>query len=341
MPLKILIVKTSSLGDIIHAFPVIDFLHQRFPKCQIDWVVEEPFSELLTSHPFIAHVYKIHTKQWRKGKNWKDIFYIRRQLKSAYYDVVFDLQGNSKSAIFTYWANSVNKVGYGPRLVFEKPNLWVTTHQFDPPHDANVREENLHLVREFFSDRSSFYESKINLSISLEQHKHLEAIFQSLPEMRKVMVCPGSAWINKRLEKKVLIQFLSRIPNTHFVLIWGTDEEKRLVLDLQNHISESTIIDKLPISVLQNLMGMMDEVIAMDSFPLHLAAITKVPTYSIFGASSALKYKPIGDQHRAFQGSCPYGKKFSRRCSLIRSCKTGACIQSLSPENLLDHYQSH
>lgn len=338
--MRVLIVKTSSLGDIIHAFPVLAYLKDQHPQIEIDWVVEKPFAELVRAHPYVSEVYTIDTKQWRRGRKWGDIFRIRKTLKSSSYDVVFDLQGNSKSALVTHWANSSNKVGYSERLVFEKPNLWATTDKFDPPEDANVREENLFLVQSFFKDNKPFEDKGIRLTISCEQQEEIGRIFQNLPNKRKVMVCPGSAWKNKQLDPEVLSDFLADIPDTHFALIWGSQEEKALVEQMSRKLNNASVIQRLPIPMLQNLMDRMDEVIAMDSLPLHLAATTSVSTYSIFGASSAQKYKPFGARHRSFQGDCPYGEVFSRRCSKLRSCKTGACIRSLTSYDLLKDYCS-
>jgi len=338
--MKILIVKTSSLGDIIHAFPVAAYLHDKFPDADIDWVVERPYAELVSSHPYVNTVHTIDTKKWRKGRGWKEINSIRKQLKRVPYDVVFDLQGNSKSAIVTYWANSPDKVGYSKRLVFEKPNLWVTTHQYDPPVEANVRQENLHLAQSYFNDNSTFQDSGVCLSIEKDQEKIIDQLCLNLPECRKVMVCPGSAWPNKQVEQHALVRFLKQIPDTHFLLVWGSEQEKQMALKLHAEVANSSLIDRLPIPTLQNLMNRMDEVIAMDSLPLHLAATTSVPTYSIFGASSAQKYKPFGERHRSFQGACPYGRQFSRRCPVLRTCKTGACIRELNGKEIYSHYSN-
>lgn len=338
--MRALVVKTSSLGDIIHAFPVAAFLRDRNPSVQIDWVVEEPFAELVRSHPFVNRVFTINTKEWRMGRKWKEIASIRRELKSQKWDVVFDLQGNSKSAILTRWANSPDKVGYGERLVFEKPNLWVTNHQFDPPEEANVREENLYLARSYLRDDAPFEDKGVRLKISKEHEELIDRIYRSLPPKRKVMVCPGSAWENKQIEQSVLINFLKKIPDSHFLFTWGSDSEKKTAYALQSEVLNSTVIDRLPIPVLQNLMDRLDEVIAMDSLPLHLAATTSVSTYSVFGASSAQKYKPFGSRHRAYQGHCPYGRTFPRRCPVLRTCETGACIKSLSCNEIFEDYSN-
>jgi heptosyltransferase-1 len=157
-----------------------------------------------------------------------------------------------------------------------------------------------------------------------------------------VMVCPGSAWRNKQMNSAALCNLLSHFHdelNSSFIFVWGTEEEKRVVTELQSKFPEhAVVVDRLPLPGLQNLMNQVDLVIAMDSLPLHLAGTTKTPTYSIFGASLANKYKPLGEKHLAFQGNCPYGRIFEKRCPILRSCPTGACIQSRNGDELFEYY---
>ena len=76
----------------------------------------------------------------------------------------------------------------------------------------------------------------------------------------------------------------------------------------------------------------------MDSLPLHLAGTSGTATFSVFGASSAQKYKPLGIAHQAVQGVCPYGKVFERRCPVLRTCPTGLCIKSILGDDLYNEY---
>ena len=124
-------------------------------------------------------------------------------------------------------------------------------------------------------------------------------------------------------------------------MIWGNPTEKEIAEELVVALPQQcSLINKVSLPSLQNLMTQVDLVLAMDSLPLHLAGTTTTPTYSIFGASSANKYKPVGERHEAFQGSCPYGKKFERRCNILRKCKTGACIKQLEGRQLFDHFNA-
>jgi heptosyltransferase-1 len=120
------------------------------------------------------------------------------------------------------------------------------------------------------------------------------------------------------------------------LFLWGSASELKTAQELKNRFEHSLVVEKLSLPGLQNLMASVDFVVAMDSLPLHLAGTTETPAFGIFGASSAQKYMPQGNAHFAFQGSCPYGRVFERRCPILRTCPTGSCIRDLQGKELFD-----
>lgn len=347
--MHILIVKMSSLGDIIHAFPVLEYLKQSQPQCEIDWVVEQPFAELVRAHPLIDHVIPIQTKRWRSKPfdraTWSEIAKFRQELRKTSYDLVLDLQGNVKSGLVTASAKSHIKVGFDYASISEWPNLLVTNKKYCPPSGRNIREDYLFLAQSAMGNFSHNITLKgVQLNVSLQEKIQLQLIFDQLKQYSglKVLVCSGSNWANKQLSKEALQSFLQSFPqhlNAHFLLIWGNSNEKAIAEEIAMALPQnSSIISRLSLPALQNLMAQVDLVLAMDSLPLHLAGSTPTPTYSVFGPSSAQKYKPTGQYHKAFQGSCPYGKTFEKRCDILRTCKTGLCIKQLQGQQLFDHF---
>lgn len=341
--MRFLIVKTSSLGDIIHAFGALAYLRERFPKPhhQIDWVVENQFSELVRTHPDIDQTLIVQSKEWRKCRNLNSLREFRKTLRSHTYDAVFDLQGNVKSGIITIQTKSPHKVGFGFKTVREWLNPLFTNRHFDPPHGQNIRADYLSILKQYFQDKTpNEIDVRVQLNITEEQKRAVQAILarQSSP---RVLVCPGSAWRNKQLHPEALINLLQRLQPCSLLFIWGNSEEKNLAIELQNHFPTSTVVDRLPLPALQNLMSHMELVVSMDSLPLHLAGTTGVPTLSVFGPSSSQKYKPCGSQHFAYQGSCPYKKEFPMRCKILRTCSTGLCMRQLTGHEVFQSYNQH
>ncbi len=347
-PLRILIIKISSLGDIIHAFPLLPYLKQQTPHVEVDWVVEGAFAELVRAHPLVHHVLPVEIKQWRsfpfQRKTWQEIKQFHHLLRSKKYDKVFDLQGNTKSGYVTFLARGGEKIGLDYASVSEWPNLLATRVRYRPPAHQNVREESLFLAQSSFKNFTPQGECAVRLSLTPEERPLFEAFSHQLSSISflKGMVCAGSQWPNKQLSKETLqtfLHFLVKRLNMHFVFIWGNQKEKAWGEELSAYFrGKSTLLPKLSLPVLQNLMGEMDVVISMDSLPLHLAGTTLTATYSLFGPSSAHKYKPPGKRHHAFQGKCPYQEQFERRCARLRSCPTGACLKDLKGEELAQDF---
>ena len=113
--MRILLVKTSSLGDVIHNLPVVSDLVAWLPDAMIDWVVEESFAEIPRLHPKVNKVIPVAIRRWRSRlfspDTWREIAVFRQQLRSENYDFVIDTQGLLKSALITRLAKGV-RCGY-------------------------------------------------------------------------------------------------------------------------------------------------------------------------------------------------------------------------------------
>lgn len=343
--MKILIVKTSSLGDIIHAFPVLNYIREFYPMAAVDWVVDARFRELLDAHPLVNRVIGIDFKGMKRGiKAFVSAFWqARSALRKTRYDVVFDLQGNTKSGLILSQVSSPVKIGFGKKTVPEWPNLLFTNKRFDPPEARNIREDYVYLLEKYFHKLCprDLFEKPIGLKITQEGCKVVASLLEhpALKRKKKVLVCPGTAWRNKQpafQALKEMLELMQRTADAAFIFAWGSLEEKIEATQLSEGLGEgSVVVDKLELCVLQHLMGKVDLVVAMDSLALHLAGTTATPTYGLFGPSLALKYNPLGAQHRFFQGTCPYGRTFLKRCPILRSCPTGACLREVAGQDLL------
>lgn len=345
---KFLIIKTSALGDLVQVYPVLDYLKNKFPDAQIDWVVESANEELVRAHPKVNKTISIPLKQLRKhpfsSETWVKLLRARRELRKEVYDAAFDLQGNTKSGLILSQVRSPNKIGFDSTSVPEWPNLLFTNHRSPTIAEDNIRQNYVSMVSSFFGETATAANGIVRLTLTDEQRKLLHALKERILTESKpiVMICPGSAWKNKQLSYETLAAFLNLLEKPlkcSFLLVWGSKEEQTTCQQLHAGLPNcSHVIDSISIPMLQNLMYQCDLVIAMDSLALHLAATTNIPTFSVFGASLATKYKPIGNQHHTFQGNCPYGRSFNKRCPILRSCSTGACIRNLPPKALFDDF---
>lgn len=347
---SILIVKTSAIGDVIHTFPVLEYLREKFPDAQIDWVVETAIAKLLSSHPLLSHVIPVDFKKWRHALFSRTTFQEYRQflmhLRQKQYDVLFDLQGNSKSALITACAKAKAKVGYGWKCVSEKPNLLVTRLRFNVSMKGNVRNKYLELVQTYYTEEGIAIPSKgMRLRIDRDEKMRLDEILSENVFTRQscIMVAFGSKWPNKQLEFSTLHSFILEIAKNYtfsFMLIYGNEQEKLTAESLASALpNRARVVGDLTLPLWQALMWHVKAVIAVDSAALHLCATTLTPSFSVFGPSLADVYKPLGEKHQSIQGLCPYEERFSKHCPKLRTCPTGACIKELKVQELFRAFE--
>ena len=343
---SILIVKTSAIGDVVQTFGALEYLRTRFPKARIDWVVEKGAASLLLSHPYVNQVKIIDSKKWRKNFFSKvvreEIRLFLEELRKESYDVVFDFQGNTKSGLIDFFTIAKDKVGFGKAPMHEWLNLFFTDHKIDVDAGQSVYKAYLKLVQGYLQDSSVFESKGVRLKISDVEQKRLVSIVDRNPckDNRWLMVALGSNWENKRLSEGQVEEFLFSIkPGNSFLFIYSNPEEKLFAEKLASQFPlNSMAIGDMSLPFWQALMTEVDGVISMDSAALHLAQSAGVPTFSLFGPSSSKVYKPLGSMHVAIQGTCPYGRDFVRRCKILRTCKTGACIKDLPVKLIVQEF---
>jgi heptosyltransferase-1 len=337
LPSRILIVKMSSLGDIVQSFVVLNHLKQRFPKVKIDWAVEAAHLPIVRAHPLIDRAIPLDIK----GR--KNLYAAFKDLRHEKYDLIFDLQGNCKSGVITLCARGKTKVGFGFRSVREWPNILATHIRYNISKKQNIRLYYLELIDRFFKNPTTGEIGEVYFNITGEEGEKIAQILSHSRSECKIMVCPGSKWVNKQLKEETLTLFLKRIEREYgatFFLIWGERAAKAHCDHLAKELKKGIVVEKLSLPTWQNLMNEMDLVIAVDSSALHLCSTGTAPSFSIFGPTASSIFKPIGKNHTAFQGKCPYNQVFEKQCPLLRNCPTGACIREINLEELWLAFQS-
>lgn len=338
---KFLIIKTSALGDILQTFPVVEYLRLKFPEAEIDWVVESRCASVVEAHPAICKVITIDTsflrKNWFHQKSWHILKNFKKELQKKRYEVIFDLQGNIKSGVITFLAKGEKKVGFGWKSAKEKPNVFATDIGVNPPFSLPIRQKYLNVIQSYFQDQEIFTGKSTSLLLSAQEK------IEEFSQKPLFMVALGSKWENKKLSLETAEAFLQHISlsyDPYFLFVWESEKEKKEAEALSLLFPKSKVLGKLSLSLWQAWMKKSDLVICVDSAALHLCATTETPSFSIFGPSLSSIYKPEQARHHSFQANCPYGARFQERCSLLRTCSTGACMKEISAEALFNAFEN-
>ena len=358
--MKILIVKSSSFGDIVHAFPVLEllksdhlFANSPSSAVSIDWVVEQRCASLVAAHPKVERALVIDTAAWKRnacsGATFRALVASGRAIRFHHYDVVIDLQGNCKSAIWTAIARAPVKVGFGFKSLPEWPNFLATTLRINPQAGQPIRQHYLEVVIRWLNTLQIYpseeavtaaLRASCLLTLSPDEELALDALLRDyqLQEQPTVLFCPYSAWPSKQLPTPLLRELLTLLTaaGIQTAVVVGSEKEREAFLQLQQ--PATLLFDRMSLPLLQRIMQHAALIVATDSLPLHLAATTATPIFSFFGPSSSQVYRPVKESSRAFQGRCPYGISFTKRCSRLRSC-SAPCMEMVKADRLFSAIQ--
>ena len=322
--MRILIVKLSALGDIIHALPVLDYLHQAVPDAVIDWVVEDQNRTVLEGNPQIRNVIGIHTRAWRKkpfsASSRREVSAIIRRLRGASYDVVFDLQGNIKSGIITGLTGVPKRYGFDRNGVRESLNLFFTNHHVPlGPEDHHISNRSLKIVSSAFGGDYASYTLASHIQTTPEDDSTAENLLAATAGDRHVLFHTGTTWETKKWTTESWLELgrrvLHRFPDVCILLSWGNEQEyneaEKLAAELGNR---ALLLPRLQLKSFCAILKKVDLAVGGDTGPIHMAAAVGTPTVSFYRATDATRNGPQGPRHITLQSDMPCARCLNRSC---------------------------
>ncbi|MBN1142238.1 MAG: lipopolysaccharide heptosyltransferase I [Deltaproteobacteria bacterium] len=326
--MKILVVKISALGDVVHALPAALYLRNRCPKAQIDWLVEEVFAPLLEGLPYIDTVLPLNSREIREKKSCgelKRMWQIVRRIRQTGYDYIFDLQGNTKSAFFTLISGAPRRFGFDRGGVREWPNLLATNCKVPLDGAFHIADRSLTVVAAAFPGG----ETPAFAECLRPQPEALAFVKKWLADhgtaSRRIVVChAGTTWKTKLWAPEHWQELLLRLRGerqTAIVLTWGNRQERELAVSLREGSGDEVLLwpgGDLP--KLAALLSLAALVVGGDTGPVHIAAALGTPTVSIYRATDADRNGPAGDQHVLLQCPLDCSPCLSKGCDRDREC---------------------
>lgn len=337
---RILVVKLSALGDILHALPVISYLRRAAPAAEVHWAVDASFAEILAGNPGIARVVPLPIRDW-KGKagspaTWREARHAVRALRREGYDAAFDIQGNIKSGLVTWLSGAPARVGFDREGVRESPNLLFTNRKVRSlPEDRHISRKYLRIVSDLFVVPFDAVDLAPSLAIPRD---HLAAAGSLLKELLgdaapRMALHPGSSWPTKTMSPAFwsgAIRALRRSrPGLGVVISWGSEEERREAQEIRASAGGAVVpLPRLPLMTLAAVYRECGHVMAPDTGPLHLAAAAGARTVSVFRATAGERNAPAGAAHRFLQAPMECAACLRRTCDRDRECRA-----SLRPDD--------
>jgi len=287
---RILVVKLSAMGDVVHALPAVTYLRKAAPSAEIHWAVDTRFAELLEGNPGIAKVVSLPIREW-KGRlgspaTWREAGNAADRLRGGKYDLAIDLQGNIKSGLVTYLSGAPLRYGFPREAARERQNLWFTNRQ--PPAvegDWHVTQKILRVASAPFGGEFRLDDLKGEVANTPEEIAAAERLlFDALPGAApRLAVHPGTTWNTKRMDPAFwagTVRLLRGIfPSMGTFLSWGTDREREECLAIRYLAGERVaLLPRLGYKALVAAYRTCGHMIGPDTGPLHLAAVVGAKT---------------------------------------------------------------
>ncbi|NRA41315.1 MAG: lipopolysaccharide heptosyltransferase I [Pseudomonadales bacterium] len=280
--MRILIVKLSSMGDLVQALPAISDIAQHYPNAIIDWVVDEGFAEVPAWHFAINQVIPTAHRRWKR-RIWQslvsgDIRQTLKQIRRQQYDVVLDLQGNLKSALVTRIAKG-KRIGADKASVREKPAYLAYDVAISAPRNQLAIERLRHLCADAFGYTVT---GDINFGLTA---LHADALSIALPDKPFLVFVTNASWATKCLPEQHWRLLLAQANEQGYQVLmpWGSQSEQQRCLRLAAGLDYATVLPRLSLSALAVLLQHSEGAICNDTGLAHIAAALAKPTVTVYG----------------------------------------------------------
>lgn len=348
--MRILIIKTSSLGDVIHTLPALTDAAQAIPGLTADWVVEEGFAEIPSWHPTVERVIPVAVRRWRR--NWRQAFSsgelaaFRREVRVHEYDMVIDAQGLVKSALMTMMAR-------GPKAGLDKHSIKepFASHFYSRKVNVPRAEHAVQRVRQLFANVLSYVYDPQRIDYGLSDSPAL----QSAPVEHgpQLMFLHGTTWESKHWPEAYWreLAWLASEAGYGIRLPWGNLVEQERAQRIAEGIPGAQVLDRMPLAGLASVMLQCQGVVAVDTGLGHLAAALNRPTVSIYGATNPFLSGTFGYHQLQLKASLPCAPCMRRQCqykgeTLFDQTRDHpslevepACYRASPPADVLKHLQ--
>lgn len=291
--MKVLMVKTSSMGDILHALPVAYDLRQAFPDLTLHWLSEEAFQDIAYLAPNVQKVHVCAFRRWRKApfasKTKIQIQTLKAQLAAENYDMAIDIQGLMRSGLVTQWSKAKTKVGYSWSAC--KESLASLFYDQKLPFSAQIP-----AVERYRRAVSTALNYSVDLSTPRYGLKPTEPIEWALPP-RFVALAVNTSRDDKCWPELSWARLGQRLHEKGYTCLffWGNEHEKARCERIAQHIDGAVIMPRLKLGLIASILAKACAVVGVDTGLTHMAAALGVPSVGIFVSTSVALLNLVGD----------------------------------------------
>ena len=322
--MKILVVRLSSLGDILHLFPAISDLRREYPDAALHWLVEPAFAEVVSWHEAVDRVITVplraHKKIWWKipvllGK-------LQRRLKAEHYDLVLDAQGLLKSAVLSRLAG-VAVYGFDEKSARESLSARLYQRTARIPEGLHVIEKNRQLITQLFAtDIAQPADFGIKKYREERRQSKLSEALSEITSKPYIVILHGTTWNSKYWPETAWSELIRELAQQGWrcLVPWGNEAEHQRADRLQSAAAEQVqVLPKLSLTEMMDVLLHASAFVSVESGIGHLAAAFDIPGIMLHGPTDPEYSGILGKSCRHITTGLYCSPCFKRDCPRLQA----------------------
>jgi lipopolysaccharide heptosyltransferase I len=356
---NILLIKLSALGDAVQTFPVLNKLRQHYPRARLDWLTTPPIAELLRHNPAITNVIEFRRDEWSAPWRMAPFLGAARLialLRAAQYDLVIDLQGQLRSAVFAFASGAPVRIGFDkPRAdawrslarkipAAARKHAWqgaregswlaYTDHIPLPTLDVHPVDRYLGIGPMLGLDEGA---PDFSFPIPPEAGTRIDALldYYDIGKTKLVVLAPGTNWETKQWRSKAFAEVARHaLQNGCAVVLIGSERERAVCTEVAALAPGAVrLAGETTLGELAALIRRAAACITNDSGPMHLAVALDRPVVSVFGPTDPVWAGPYRRDRAVLRADLPCSPCYLRRLS---QCPYDhACMRDVSADSVI------
>lgn len=332
--MRVLIVKTSSLGDVIHTLPALTDAALAFPQIEFDWLVEEAFAEIPALHPAVKNIIPVALRRWRKRPFAKEVraqwSACRARFQDQDYDAVIDAQGLIKSA----W---LARKARGPRIGFDWDSARepVASLAYGRKLSIAKNQHAIQRVRQLFAQALGYEFDVSTIRYDLDLQRLPQVQLAAKPYL---LFLHGTTWANKHWPESYWLQLAQRVTAAGYqvVLPWANDDEQLRAQGIAQAVGEAVqVLPRMGLMQLAAHIAAAQAVVGVDTGLSHLTAALDVPELVLFGPTNAELTGVLGQRQYNLSAEFDCAPCMKRECSFVGESEvTPACFAALAADQV-------
>lgn len=330
--MNILIVKPSSLGDLVHTLPAVHLLRQSFPEATLSWVVNDALAGFVALYPGLDEVLPFRRQRWGHVRHWHELIGFFSELRQQHFDLAIDFQGLFRSGLIAFASGAPRRIGF--QNAREGAGFFYTERVAVPANLRHALDRNVFLVQSALGlAASATMPDLVRPHDSVREARRLRRLHQLDGDATVLAVAPGGRWPSKRWPPKFFAATIDHlhdlVPGLRCWLLGSHDEAPtaEAVLQACRRCQPVSLAGQTDLPTLLELLRHSQALLTNDSGPMHLAAALGVPTVACFGATDPDLTGPYGEIHTVFRTTCDLSPCLSRDClQKNRLCSDGVAV---------------